>query len=134
MKNRMVFVVILVVSFFLIIAGCSTKMGGYAEKTHFAYPNSNVKPLGAVDSTLSKTTFIIPPTISADDVRTLIGDALKKKPGADLIINYSTDTKLTIIPIPIFSIYTMEMTLSGTAVSMEVGRKELQDNLKKFDY
>ncbi len=134
MRIRKYSFITLAVALSFLIIGCSMKMGSYAEKTHFAYPNSNIKPLGEVSSSLSRTTFIIPPMITADDVRMLISDALKKKPGADLIINYSTDTQLTIIPIPIFSIYTMEMTLSGTAVSMEVGRKELQEQLKQFNY
>lgn len=134
MKNKKNLFIVLAITISFCIMGCSMKMGSFDTQTHFTYPNSNITPLGSVESSRSKTTFIIPPAISAEDVRGLISEALKKKPGADLIINYGVDTKLTIIPIPIFSIFMLDMTLSGTAVKMEVGRKELQEQLKKFDY
>jgi hypothetical protein len=121
----------------LVSTGCSLKLGNIGEKTHFSYPNSNIKPLGHVQASKSKRSFIIPPTLTADDVRGLMNDALSQKAGADLIINYKVDTQITVIPIPIFTIYTLELTLSGTAVSMEVGQQELEQfkqTLKQTQY
>lgn len=118
----------------VLLTNCSMKFGTFSEQTHFSYPNSNIKPLGKVQSTVSRTTVLIAPTLTAEHVRELMDKALAQKAGADLIIDVQVDTKLTMIPIPIFSIYTATMTLSGTAVSMEVGRQELQENLEHFGY
>jgi hypothetical protein len=127
--------IIILATFFLIFtAGCSAKFGSFEEKSHFAFPNSNVKPLGQVSVEKSKTSFIIPPSLDAADVRELLGQALQQKAGADLVINYKVDTKITVIPIPIFSIFTLTMSLSGTAVSMEVGEKELMETIKQVGY
>jgi len=120
--------------FLVFTAGCSMKFGSFNEKSHFAFPNSNVKPLGQVTAETSKTSFIIPPSLEATDVRHLLSQALKQKAGADLVINYKVDTKITVIPIPIFNIFTLTMTLSGTAVSMEVGEKELMETIKQVEY
>jgi len=127
--------IILFATLFLISAtGCSMKFGAMSEKSHFAFPNSNVKPLGQVSAELSKTSFIVPPDLGAEDVRNLLDKALKQKVGADLIINYKVDTKITVIPIPIFTFYTLTMTLSGTAASMETGEKELMETIKQVGY
>jgi hypothetical protein len=106
-------------------SGCSTKFGDFAEQTHFSFPNSNVKPLGHVEASKVKWGFVIPPSLTADDVREMINEALAQKAGADLVINYKTDTKVTGIPF----VYKLTMTLSGTAVSMEVGEQELFDQV-----
>lgn len=125
------FLFIGVVSFFFLATGCSMKMGTFAEKTHFSFPNSNIKPLGQVSASMEKTGFIFPPVVTADDIRNLLENALGQKPGADLVINYKTDTEFSFIPIPILSFYTVKTTLTGTAVSMEIGMQEL---LEKLNY
>ncbi len=120
--------------FMISAAGCSMKYGDMSEKSHFAFPNSNVRPLGQVSAEVTKKSFIIPPSLGVEDVRTLIDKALSQKAGADLMINYKVDTTVTVIPIPIFSIYSLTMAISGTAASMEVGEKELSEKLKQVGY
>lgn len=114
------------------LTSCSTTRGGFGEQTHFDYPNSNVKPLGHVSATVKKTGFFFPPSWGAEDVKTLIERALSQKPGADILINYKTNTTFTswvILPI-----YSSEMVLEGTAVSMTIGRQELQEQFNDSKY
>jgi len=118
----------------IVFCGCSIKAGGIDTQTHFSYPNSNVTPLGPVSSSFSKTGIIFPPSVTGADVKGLMDKALAQKAGADLVINSKIDTKYTIYPLFFFNIYTVDMTLAGTAANMEVGIQELDENLKKFGY
>lgn len=110
------------------VAGCSTKTGNFITQSRFSYPNSNVTPLGHVEASITKTTFVINPSFDEQDARDLYEKALAQKPGADLLIDYKADTETTIIcpiVIPPFCIITMTTTVSGTAAKMEIGRKAL---------
>jgi hypothetical protein len=113
-------IIIGVLVVFFLLSGCSMKFGTVGEKTHFAYPNSNVQPIGHVQSMITKTGFFFPPLVTGEDVRTLIDQALSQKAGADFVINPQVDTKITTL----FIYYELTMTLSGTAASMEIGRQE----------
>lgn len=105
------------------LAGCTTKMGGFYDKSKFAYPNSNITPLGMTSAETTKFSFIIPPSWSKNDIDTLYAKALKKYPDADLLINYKSDTSTTfpLLPIIVWSTVTIE----GTAAKMVVGKKDL---------
>lgn len=131
MKQIIKYVVIIAVctSFF----GCTTKMGTFSEQTHFSYPNSNVKPLGHVKSSMKKTRVLFPYSYKAEDIKGLIDEALAQKPGADLLINYKTNTRITALPFPPYLIW-QTVTLEGTAVSMEVGEQELLEVIDKTRY
>jgi len=127
--KRISMIIIVLVSF--VFAGCSLTMGKFDPNTHFAYPNSNITPLGQVKVATSKSSILIPPDITYDEVKELINKGLAQKPGADLIINYKVDTTVT----SYFGLfYSMEMILSGTAVKMEVGKQELEEAIKKSRY
>jgi hypothetical protein len=126
---RYVIVIAVCASFF----GCTQKMGTFSEQTHFSYPNSNVKPLGQVKSSIKKTRILFPYLYKAEDIKGLINEALAQKPGADLLINYKTDTKITSLPFPPYLIW-QTVTLEGTAASIEVGEQELQEAIEKSGY
>ena len=116
---------------FFVFTGCSLTVGKFDANTHFAYPNSNITPLGHVKVATSKSSILIPPDITYNDVKELIDKGIAQKPGADLIINYKVDTTVTSY-LGLF--YSLEITLQGTAVKMEVGEKELQETIKKSRY
>lgn len=122
---------IFIILVFFVCAGCSLTMGKFDTNTHFAYPNSNITPLGQVKVATNKSSILIPPFIAYDDVKELINKGLAQKPGADLIINYKVDTTVTSY-LGLF--YTLEVTLEGTAVKMEVGKQELEEAIKKSRY
>jgi len=125
---KKIFITLVLVLF--VSAGCSLTVGKFDTNTHFAYPNSNITPLGQVKVATSKTSVLLPPDITYNEVKELIDKGLAQKPGADLIINYKVDTTLTSY---LGFFYSMEMILSGTAVKMEVGKQEL-DAIKKSSY
>ena len=114
------------------VSGCSTTAGGIRLQSHFAYPNSNVTPLGQVQVVKSKGNFLVPWTAKKDDVTGLLKEALAQKPGADLLVDCTLDTKLTMMPI--IPYYTTTVTLKGTAAKMEVGEQDLQVNLDQMKY
>ncbi len=135
MKERCftaMFLVLLIAGLFT--AGCVTKAGDRLTSTNFAYPNSNVTPLGKVEaSTPSKFSVFVPRTMSRQNVIDLRDAALSQAPGADLLINVRTDTSVTMFPYPI-PMYWTKSTIKGTAAKMEVGEQELQENLGKMKY
>ena len=108
---------------FSIIAACgSINAGHFNSESHFSYTNSNITPLGHVKSTLTRWSFLSLP-VEGDDALTLVNEAIAQKPGADLMINYVLDTKITMLPLYIFK---ADMVVEGTAAKMEIGEQELQ--------
>lgn len=112
------------------ITGCSINAGHFDSQSHFSYPNSNVTPLGQVKSTLTRWSFFVPP-VEADDALTLVNEAIAKKPGADMMINYVLDTTTMILPL---FFYKADMVVEGTAAKMEIGEQALENTLKKIEY
>jgi len=106
--------------------GCSTTRGTFQPNTHFAYPNSNVRPLGHIVASTKEGSFIIPPELTKEKALKLVNDALAQKPGADMIVNYRLDTTYTLYPF-----YTVqEIKLEGTAAKMEVGEQAIGETSK----
>nr|VFK56077.1 MAG: hypothetical protein BECKTUN1418D_GA0071000_10418 [Candidatus Kentron sp. TUN] len=115
----------------LLASGCTSTFGGFADQTHFSFPNSNVTSLGNIKVSIPKRcAFLIPPSFRSDETLQLIRDALAQKPGSDLIINYSIDTTYTTYPY----YYCVDMTITGEAAKMEVGKQELQELIDKAQY
>ena len=105
------------------------KGGGYGTNSHFSFPNSNVKPLGQVKSEMIKWGFLVDPT-APDDMLVLLDKALAKKPGAELLLNYSIDTETTLFPL----FKRKKITVTGTAATMKVGSQHLKAILEKVKY
>ncbi len=107
----------------LLLSACTTVSYDLHPKSHYDYPNSNVKPLGEVVGKVSQTSFFIPPMgINGELERQAIEDALKTKPGADILINYISETKIMMLPI----VNILDYTVHGTAASMSVGKQILK--------
>lgn len=107
----------------LVMAGCSHTFGSYVPNAQFAYPNSNIKPLGTVQAKVTKTGS--PPVLTLEDVKKAYNDALSQAEGANILINYKEDTTWTSVPLPLFP-STVEYRIEGTAARMEVGTKALK--------
>lgn len=112
------------------LSGCSITTGNYGINSHFAYPNSNIVPLGHVKASTSKIGIVIPPDFDGEDIILLTQEAIRQRSGADLLINYNLDTKITSFPF----ISKMEITIEGTAAKMEVGSKELKSLYENIQY
>lgn len=115
-----ILIVLLAFTFF----GCTMKMGEFMPNSHFAFPNSNVKPLGHVSAEISKTTILVPSMVDKEMIDELMDKALKQK-GGDLLINYKASTSVTYIPIGI-PIFITKVRLDGTACEMTIGRQYLK--------
>ena len=93
-----------------------------ANGEHYAYPNSNIIPLGEAVGQVSQTTFFTPPQLSGAVERQAVAAALQTKSGADLLLNYVSEAKLTTVGF----IFIFDYTVHGTAAQMEVGGKPLR--------
>jgi hypothetical protein len=102
--------------------GCTTKLGSIRPQTTFAFPNSNITPLGPVKVEKSKTTFFVSPRWTIEDAKDAYNDALAQAHGANIIIDYKEDTAVT----RIMGFTTLTYTIEGTAARMDVGKKPLQ--------
>ena len=123
----------LVVALCGLTCGCSTTYGDTSIKSHFAFPNSNIQPLGEVTAIKSKTSVFLPRQITHKDLVNATNEALAQKSGADLLINVKQDVTVTQIPLPILTIFVTKLKMSGTAAKMEVGEKYL-DVQKQMQY
>ncbi len=106
------------------VCGCSIGSAQQSPQSHFAFPNSNVIPLGPAEGTASKLCgilFINFGSPDAQDQEDATQQALSKANG-DLLINVRTDSKLFMVPM-LFA--TCSTTVRGTAARMEVGRQAL---------
>jgi hypothetical protein len=109
--------------------GCSSTRGTFQPNTHFAYPNSNVQPLGHVIGNVKEGSFIIPPELTKEKALKLISDTLAQKPGADMIVNYRLDTTYTVYPFYSLPLYIVqEIKLEGTAAKMDLGEQNIVPN------
>jgi len=111
--------------FFLV--GCA--VGGSARlkpNSHFAYPNSNVKPLGPVIGSASTASIMVPTMISGAMMESAYKDALSKS-GGDMIIDAveTSTTRMIMTPIGI-SFYFTSFDVEGTAAKMELGKQILK--------
>ena len=105
--------------------GCSVGAGARKlNTTHFNFPNSNVVPVGTVTGEASVTSFFMPETNMAPLEEQAIQKALQQK-GGDILIDCTYLYKTTLIPIPIFNIYTTTLRVEGTACKVEIGKQKL---------
>jgi hypothetical protein len=107
----------------LMLSGCTqTFVTQLAPQSHFAYPNSNVYPLGHVSGQSSKTSISMPDMSSALQYEAT-ANALEQKPGADLLLNsiHLMDvTSFIILPI-----VTVTYRVEGSAAKMTTGHQTL---------
>lgn len=109
----------------ILLSACTTISYDLHPKSHYDYPNSNIKPLGEVVGKADRqVSFLFPPINGANGEmeRQAIDDALKTKSGADILINYIAETKMTIFPY----IFILDYTVHGTAASMSIDKQKLK--------
>ena len=106
----------------LLLTACTTVSYDLHPKSHFDYPNSNIKPLGQASGEASQISLFLPPSLSGELERQAVQAALSTKPGADILINYTAETKITALAF----IYILAHKVQGTAASMSVGVQDLK--------
>jgi hypothetical protein len=97
-------------------------------QSHYTFPNSNVIPIGTATATArrSGTMYSFPDVQGA--MKEAIDKAIRSK-GGDLMINVSTNgvlTSTTTISGTSYNIsYLLEMEVSGTVATMDIGKQNL---------
>ncbi|HKI73580.1 MAG TPA: hypothetical protein VJ998_02995 [Pseudomonadales bacterium] len=106
----------------LALAGCTQSFfTGTRPQSNFDYPNSNVTPLGHVSGSASTSAFFGTPFVTSDLEQRAIQNAISKKPGADLLINYETFQDRS----GFLFVHSLTYRVEGTAAKMEIGRQDL---------
>jgi hypothetical protein len=108
----------------IFLSACTTVSYDLHPKSHYDFPNSNIKPLGAAVGKASQVTLFIPPMLSGEIERLAVQEALSSKPGSHLLINYVSETKIT--SLGIIPIHIIDYTVHGTAASMSVGLQKIK--------
>ncbi len=90
-----------------------------APNSHFVQPNSDVQRLGKVTVTTipfpDGIGFAAPKLMTSKTERALYDKALAEKPGATLIVDYVTTTKIQLVGFPPFLFFVTSHSLEGTA-------------------
>lgn len=108
----------------LFLCACTHKVYSLHPQSHFDYPNSNVRPIASTSGTASEMALGLTPGLSGELKRMAIDSALKKQAGADILVNYIAEAKITsFLILPISAI---TYTVHGTASKMEVGKQYLK--------
>jgi len=105
------------------MAGCSkTYVTGFHTESNFAYPNSNVTPLGYASGVSSSAcAFMGQKFVTSDMQDEAVKNALQSKQG-DILVNYIAFTKLT----NLFIMNCTEYLVEGTAAKMVIGTQNLR--------
>jgi len=104
------------------LSGCTLGSSSQSPISHFAFPSSNIIPIGPAHGQVSKLCGILFVTWSSpdsDDLDEATRQALESTNG-DLLINIRTDSKVFTIPM-IVSVCTTKVR--GTSCKTEVGRQ-----------
>lgn len=109
------------------MVGCTAKFGMMMDSDRFAYPNSNIEPLGRVNATVSSFNFFVCKKVDKEMYHEARYKALQQK-GGDMILNAKFTTAVTVYPIvpPIIAPCLTELTVDGTAAKQTIGRQELK--------
>lgn len=108
-------------------AGCTIgRRYETGHSSHFAFPNSNVQPLGPAKATVvtDQSIGVPSPIRSGDGDLKAFNAAIGKVSGADLLIDWTMKNEVKQAgPLPF---YWTVSSVEGTAAKMEIGRKKLR--------
>lgn len=107
-----------------VMTGCTMKFGVAFPNDRFAYPNSNIEPLGKVHAEVSKWSAFTPVIADKEMYESLRGQAAQQK-GGDMIVNGKFQTEILMIPLMYINFFRTTVTLDGTAAKQTIGRQEL---------
>jgi len=107
----------------VLLCGCFVNSSARSLSSKFAFPNSDLAPLGPVSAETSRWTFLAAPSMDKPEFDELSQDALKQK-GGDTLVDYVIETSSFYPMIPLVWYTTFD--ISGTAVRVtQLGRQEL---------
>ncbi len=100
----------------LLLQGCTTTIGEFRPQTEFIGPNKTVRTLGSVEASRRKVGIIFTRSFSPAEIFEAYDEALKSKPGAEFMVNFSEDTKTMFIPMIPINIVTYSLKGEAAAV------------------
>lgn len=111
------------------LAGCTTSANVLSQQSRFAYPNGNFAPQGYAAAERKYTRFFTAPEMGPLEFQELEREALATKPGADLLVDYLVESKVTQVPFQFLPIVTFTtFRVEGTAMRFtELGRQQFRD-------
>lgn len=112
-------------AFIIVMTGCTVKFGVPFTNDRFAYPNSNIEPLGKVHAEFEQWSVVFPVAADKEMYESLRVQAAKQK-GGDMIVNGRFQTEVLRIPLFVLNVFRTTVTLDGTAAKQTIGRQELQ--------
>jgi hypothetical protein len=127
MRSEVKWVCIVMLLLMIALTGCTMdmEMGRLTTHSNFVYPNSNVRVLGPAYAEVTKTKWGGLPILEYSDLKKVYNQALASQAGANLLINYSQDTRIQMSILP-FSSNTVRYELRGDAAQMVVGEQKLR--------
>lgn len=109
----------------MFLVSCTMGASSSYPASHFAFPNSNVVPIGRAKGSHTRLCGLLVVNWGApdgDDQEEATLEALNRS-GGDILINVRSDNRIFMVPY----LFTLCMTkVQGTAARMEVGRQELE--------
>ena len=113
----------------VLTTGCTQHFfEAFNPQSNFDYPNSNVVPLGHTHGESSSTTFgLTSDFITGDLQKEAIEDALSRKSGSDILLNYTSEYDKTDL---FLLFHTITYKVDGTAAKMKVGKQVLWEYKK----
>ena len=107
----------------LTVTACTGPSAIYERsQSHYDFPNSNIRPLGAVTVELSRTSAFFPritdPDLEEEAILTALADS-----NGDILIDGLYIWNSTFIPLPFVRIYNTTLRIEGTAAKMELIRQ-----------
>ncbi|MFN3077046.1 MAG: hypothetical protein ABT940_09250 [Alphaproteobacteria bacterium] len=97
-------------------------------QTNYAFPNSNVVPVGTAKATATRS-YVVPfqtPRFADAVAYAQLRDQALKSKNADILVDAEYHATTTIVPLYIVNIWTVNETLEGTAAKMEIGKRDLR--------
>lgn len=113
----------------LALSGCAgPSMYKPMVQSNFAYPNSNVVPLKHAQGQASRAyvvPFQAPDFENGAQEQDAINSALQSS-GGDLLIDGSYSMRSKLYPLLFVQLWTVDVTVDGTASKMEIGKRNLK--------
>lgn len=107
------------------VSGCTVMSSGRMKpNSHFAYPNSNVTPIGPANGKTSTISLMAPTPITGALMEEAYKQALAKS-GGDMIIDAVEVSNVRLIWLYVSIFYTT-FEVDGTAAKMELGQQNLK--------
>jgi len=110
----------------LLFSACAVgSTANLVPQSHFAFPNSNVKPIGPAKGEATEWSIFFPSNVTGDMEQKAYQKALEGT-GGDLLVDIVSYSVTKIIPIPYIPLYYTTLYVEGIAAKMEVGKQKLK--------